>query len=213
MQEANQYKDLPNTSEEDEAFKQMENIGLKEMFTDMGKDLGVNAFETPVFSIVPPQMGETPTSVTAEQAQEIVEHHFRQHAPAPQPTLEQILKTIGEQFALLATVINQTKAQPEPLQETIELLLKQSDWFKDMVRSAVEDAFDVEDYAKEAVEDVVESKVDSYFNSSFDASDHFDFHDAVSDCVSDQIQDAVSDKIDDAVEEYMSNATITIQRS
>ena len=186
MQELNQYKDLPNTTEEDEA--------MKELFEKMGQDL------------------------TA------------QHAPIPQPSGEfphnpDITSTINniclQLHALFTTVIGQQQANttqpdttpPEPLQETIELLLKQSDWFKEMVRSAVEDAFDIEDYAKEAVEDVVESKVDSYFNSSFDASDHFDFSDAVSDCVSDQIHDAVSDKIDGAVEEYMSNATITIQRS
>lgn len=207
MQEANQYKDLPNTSEEDEAFKQMENIGLKEMFTDMGKDLGVNAFETPVFSIVPPQMGETPTSVTAEQAQEIVEHHFRQHAPAPQPTLEQILKTIGEQFALLATVITQQQGnspkENDSLQECVSTTLEQSDWFKEMVEEKVAD-MDFDD----TLEGQVERYCENYFSYSFDPKDHFDIGDAVAD----RVDDKIGDEVERAVEEYMSNATLTIEK-
>ena len=61
-------------------------------------------------------------------------------APEPQPSLEQILKTIGEQFALLSTVINQGNSPnttpPEgnqSLQETVSLTLQQAEWFKELV--------------------------------------------------------------------------------
>jgi hypothetical protein len=158
---------------------------------------------------------------TKEVLREILQ---TQHAPEPQPsaellhkpTLTDIVNNICTQLQLLTTIINQPKAQPEgaqeSLQETVGLVLQQADWFKDMVRGAVEDVFDLEDYAKNAVEEVVESEVESYFSNQFDPSHHFDFDDAVSDAVDDRIDGIVSDKIDDAVEGYMSGATITISK-
>lgn len=159
---------LPTTPEEDEAFKQMENIGMREMFAGMGQDL------------------------TA------------QHAPIPQPTCGQpvhnigdIINTICTQLQLLATVINQPKAQPDAtppegdhsLQETVELVFKQSDWFKDMI--------------KDEVESRVESEVEMYFERRFSPEDHFDFNDAVSNEVADRLDDVVRDRIDEAVEEQL----------
>ena len=147
------------------------------------------------------------------------------HAPEPQPSQvnpERLIEEMVAQFSislklLLTSVISQAKAQPveeksssnESLQETVALVLQQSDWFRTMVRHELV-GLDIEDIAKNAVESLVEDEVESYFSHSFDASDHFDFNDAVNDAVSDQIEDAVSDKIDEAVDEYMSNATITI---
>ena len=172
-------------------------VALKEMFAGMGQDL------------------------TA------------QHAPAPQPTcgqpvhnsnvspeavIDEMLFTIKQSLLLLATVINQPKAQPEgaqesqSLQHTVALVLQQSDWFKEMLHESIDAIFDIEDYAREAVQGVVENEVESYFSNSFDPTDHFDFNDAVQDAVSDQIDDVVSDKIDEAVDSYLSGATITISR-
>ena len=184
----NNTNNLPNTPEEDEA--------MKELFEKMGQDLtgkvpdlGVNAFETPAFSITP------------------------QHAPVPQPTqmgeplpnpdLSTIINTICAQLQLLATVINQHQPNTTPpegdhpsLQETIELTLQQADWFEKMV--------------KEAVEERVEYEVDSYFEHRFDPTDHFDFNDAVCNEVSDQIDDIVRDQLDDVVESKLKDAHITI---
>lgn len=126
----------------------------------------------------------------------------------PNPTLESILKTIGEQFALLSTVITQAKAQPNttppegnppPLQETIELVLQQSDWFAEMVRQEVM-SMDFDD----TLEGQVERYCENYFSYNFDPKDHFDIDGVIQDCV--------DDEIDQAVEEYMSNATLTIER-
>jgi hypothetical protein len=144
------------------------------------------------------------------------------HAPEPQPTLcestqtdlPSIINNICAQLQLLATVINQSKAQPEgnqSLQECVSLTLQQADWFKDLIRHELIGA-GIEDLAKDAVEEVVESEVESYFEHNFDPSYHFDFDDAVIDAVDDRIDGIVSDKIDDAVESYMSGATITISK-
>jgi hypothetical protein len=138
-----------------------------------------------------------------------------QHAPAPQPTLADIVNSICTQLQLLTTVLSQsqaeTKAGENSLQECVSTTLQQADWFKDLIRVELV-ALDLEKIAESAVESIVENEVESYFENRFDPSDHFDFGDAVSDCVSDQIDDVVSDKIDDAVDAYLSNATISISK-
>ena len=156
--------------------------------------------------------------------------HATQHAPAPQPSgenphnstvnpeavIDEMLYTIKQSLLLLATVINQPKAQPEgaqeSLQETVALVLQQSDWFKSLLRETIVAEVSLEDVVKDVVKDEVESAVESYFSNEFDPTDHFDFNDAVQDAVSDQIDDVVSDKIDEAVDAYLSGATISISK-
>lgn len=183
---------IPTTHEQDEEFKQMENIGLKEMFAGMGSDL--TGGKSNVFDAVPPQ----PTLCESTQ-----------------PTLADIINNICAQLQLLTSVINsfeEKSSSTQSLQECVSLTLQQADWFKEMVRGIVDDTYDFADYAKDAVQDVVEGEVESYFENSFDPTYHFDFDDAVSDAVDDRIDGIVSDKIDDAVESYMSGATITISK-
>ena len=135
-------------------------------------------------------------------------------APEPQPTLTDVINNICTQLQLLATVISQSKAQPEgenSLQECVALTLQQADWFHDLIRHELV-ALDIAEIAKDAVQEVVESEVDGYFENCFDVSNHFDFDDAVHDAVGDRIDDVVSDKIDDAVDAYLSNATISISK-
>ena len=157
---------LPTTTEEDEA--------MKELFEKMGQDL------------------------TA------------QHAPVPQPTLcestqtpdlSTIINTICTQLQLLATVIKQQpnttppEGDPPSLQETIALTLQQADWFKDMVREAVD------------------KEVEDYFDYRFDVSNYFDFGDAVSNEVHDRIDDAVRDHIDEAVADKVEEAVVERMQS
>jgi hypothetical protein len=139
--------------------------------------------------------------------------HATQHAPTPQPSGENphnigdIINTICTQLQLLATVINQPKAQPEgaqeSLQETVALVLQQSDWFKSMVRETIVDEVSLEDVVKDIVKDEVESAVESYFSNEFDPTYHFDFNDAVSSEVSDQLDDVVRDRLDEVVQEQL----------
>ena len=194
---------VPTTHQQDEEFKQMENIGLKEMFAGMGSDLTggkSNTFDVP-----------NPDAIQYT-------HGGTLGAPEPQPTLTDIVNNICTQLQLLTTIISQPKAQPEEgtnvpsLQECVSLTLQQADWFKEMVRGIIDDTYDFADYAENAVEHVVEKEVESYFDSSFNPEDHFDFGDAVSDAVDDRLDDVVSDKIDDAVDAYLTNATISISK-
>jgi hypothetical protein len=175
---------VPTTHEQDEEFKQMENIGLKEMFAGMGSDLTggkSNTFDAP-----------TPQPTLTDIINNIC-------------TQLQLLTSVISSF-------EEKSSSTQSLQECVSLTLQQADWFKEMVRGIVDDTYDFADYAKDAVQDVVENEVESYFENSFDPTYHFDFDDAVSDAVDDRIDGIVSDKIDDAVESYMSGATITISK-
>jgi hypothetical protein len=239
MQDLNQ---LPNTPEEDEAMDALAKlgggIGLKEVLFDYE-----NAPEVPketkdaivgVLHNAPPQ-----PSITKEQWMEYGMNnpisasaidYATQHAPDLQPSvgtnvpsLESVLQSIAEQFALLSTVIKggagnslSVEDQSKSLQDCVSLTLQQADWFKEMVRGIIDDTYDFEAHAEGAVETVVEKEVEHYFDTRFCPEDHFDFGDAVSDAVDDRLDDIVSDKIDDVVQEkfddFMENATITINK-
>jgi hypothetical protein len=184
--------DLPTTPEEDEA--------MKELFEKMGQDLANH-------------------EIAHQQAQQA-----RLDAVPPQPTTqvsaEALIEHMVAQFStnlklLLTTIINQPKAQPEgaqveeksssnaSLQETVELVLQQSDWFKSMVRETIVDEVSLEDVVKDIVKDEVESAVDTYFRNEFDPTYHFDFGDAVCSEVSDQLDDVVRDRLDEVVQEQL----------
>lgn len=240
MQDLNQ---LPNTPEEDEAMDALAKLGggvsLGEMFTDMGKalanhELAHQQAQQARLNNAPPQ-----PSITKEQWMEYNMNnpisasaidYATQHAPDLQPSvgtnvpsLESVLQSIAEQFALLSTVIKggagnslSVEDQSKSLQECVSLTLQQADWFKEMVRGIIDDTYDFEAHAEGAVETVVEKEVEHYFDTRFCPEDHFDFGDAVSDAVDDRLDDIVSDKIDDVVQEkfddFMENATITINK-
>jgi hypothetical protein len=208
---------VPTTHQQDEEFKQMENIGLKEVLFDYE-----NAPQ------VPRETKEVMQAIVANMAipnPDAIQytHGGTLGAPEPQPTpigtdvpdLWIVVNNLGAQLQLLATVIKEkqgnSQAQDQSLQECVSLTLKQADWFKDLIRHELIGG-GIEDLAKDAVQDIVESEVESYFENNFDPTYHFDFDDAVSDAVDDRIDGIVSDKIDDAVEGYMSNATITITK-
>jgi hypothetical protein len=182
---------LPTTPEEDEAFKQMENIGLKEMFADMGKDL--TAQHAPV-----PQ----PTLCESTQTSQV----------NPEAVIEHMVAQFSTNLRLLlTTIITQPKAQPETtppeganLQDCVEQVLQQAVWFAKMV--------------EEQVESRVEFEVESYFERQFDPTDHFDFgdaisnevHDRIDDAVRDHIDEAVADKIEEVVAEKLESASVSI---
>jgi hypothetical protein len=135
-----------------------------------------------------------------------------QHAPEPQPTLcestqtpdlSTIINTICTQLQLLATVIKQQPNTTPPegvqgsLQETVALVLKQSDWFKDMVAEAVEESIDNGNF-EDAVSSQVGSCVDSYFCHEFSLDDHCDVNSMVSDKVDDCLEEVVAEKLESA---------------
>ena len=181
---------LPTTPEEDEAFKQMENIGMREMFAGMGQDL---TGKVPVMNIS--DGGRTVQYQTAPNATTPQPSGENPHNSqvSPEAVIDEMLFTIKQSLLLLSTVISQSKAQPEggenSLQECVSTTLEQADWFTDMV--------------KEEVERRVESEVETYFERRFSPEDHFDFGDAISNEVDDRLDDVVRDRLDEAVEEQL----------
>ena len=169
------------TAEEDEAFKELE------------KQLGTPVPTQPTPSITDGTLApNTPTGTSV-------------------PDINTIINNICTQLQLLATVISQHHANttpPEgdhPLQETVELVLQQSEWFENMVKEAVEEEFSNVSFTDE-IRQEVENDVSDYFNYRFDPSDHFDMSDLVSEAVSEHIGDEVESRIDDAIEAYMADA-------
>ena len=211
---------------DDQALQDMAKLGgvdpLSEMFTQMGRDLA--SHELAHQQVQQARLDAPPHPFKdAFKVEPVSLDEWMQHASKPQPTtgtdVPTIINTICTQLQLLATVISQSKAQPESnpnitLQETLSLTLQQADWFKDLIRHELV-ALDIESIAKDAVEDIVENEVESYFDHRFDPSDHFDFGDAVCSEVSDQIDDVVRDRVMDSLEEVvaekLSEASIKVE--
>jgi hypothetical protein len=148
--------------------------------------------------------------------QDILNNMAIPHAPEPQPSeidpmalIEEMMSQFSIKLKLLATVISQSKAQPDAgeksLQECLSLTLQQADWFKDLIRHELV-ALDIAEIAKDAVEDIVENEVESYFDHRFSPEDHFDFGDAVENAVDDRLDDVVRDRLDDVVQEQLDEA-------
>jgi hypothetical protein len=186
---------------------------MHKMFQQMGGDL--TGGKTNTFSVTDEAcaLGQTIADNTRLEAQA-----GTLDAPEPQPTLTDVINTICAQLQLLATIISQSKAQPDAgeksLQECLSLTLQQADWFKDLIRHELV-ALDIAEIAKDAVEDIVENEVESYFDHRFSPEDHFDFGDAVENAVDDRLDDVVRDRVMDSLEEVvaekLSEASIKVE--
>jgi DNA-binding protein Fis len=149
-----------------------------------------------------------PTTTEEEEAMNAITQASAEVLHKPQPDLEQILKTIGEQFALLSTVINQSKAQPEgdqSLQDCVDAVLEQAGWVGEKLDKAVVEYMDNEVSWSEAVADPVSEAVNNYFSYEFTLTDHCDIDDIVADKVDDRLEEMVNEKL----QEMLSTATIT----
>lgn len=119
------------------------------------------------------------------------------NAPDPTPpTLEEIVQNICTQLQLLATVINQTKAQPnttppegdQSLQECVSTTLQQAEWFKEVVEEKIGDMdFDYQ----------IESAVETHFSNSFCLDDHVDFESEVSSRLEEIVEEKLADLLDE----------------
>jgi hypothetical protein len=168
---------LPTTTEEDEA--------MKELFEKMGQDLTAQHAPVPQPTLCEPT--QTPDLST------IINTICTQL---------QLLSTIISQPKAQPET-TPPEGDPPSLQETIALTLQQADWFKSMVRETIVNEVSLEDVVKDIVKGEVESEVDGYFRNEFDPTYHFDFGDAVSSEVSDQLDDVVRDRLDEVVQEQL----------
>ncbi len=153
-----------------------------------------------------------PTTAEEEEAMNAITQASAEvlHNPVAQPDLEQILKTISEQFSLLSTVImNQSKAQPNPtppeMQACVDAVLEQAGWVGDKIDKAVGEYIENEVSWADIVHDPVSNAVEYYFDHGFSLTDHCDIHDIVEDKVDDKLHDLVNEKL----QEMLSTATIT----
>ena len=124
--------------------------------------------------------------------------------PQPEPTLEGIVQNICTQLQLLATVINQTKAQPnttppegdQSLQECVSTTLQQAEWFKEVVEEKIGDMdFDYQ----------IESAVETHFSNSICLDDHVDITAEVESKVEDIAEDLLRDIVEERLAEIVSN--------
>ena len=150
-----------------------------------------------------------PTTTEEEEAMNTITKASAEvlHNTQPQPNFEQILKTISEQFALLSTVINQSKAQPDgdqSLQECVGAVLEQAEWFKEKVEKNVETLVDDMDHTY-----AIESAVETHFSNSFSLDDHVDITAEVESRVEDIAEDLLRDIVNEKLQEMLSTATIT----
>jgi len=162
---------------------------------------------------------------TKEALREIL---HTQHATTPQPSGENphkpsqvnpeaVIEDMVAKFSislrlLLTTVISQSKAQPEgaqeSLQETVALVLQQSDWFKSMVHERAEELVDDKDFDYQ-----IESAVETHFSNSFSLDDHVDItaevESKVEDIAEDLLKDIVQEQLEEVVAEKLKNLRIT----
>jgi hypothetical protein len=139
-----------------------------------------------------------------------VQYATPQFSPQPsaevlhKPDVTTIINNICEQLSLLATVINQTKAQPhaedQSLQECVQLVLTQGSWVKHAINEKVEELLDDKDFSYE-----IESAVETHFSNSFSLDDHVDITAEVESRVTEIVEEQLSDLLD----EKLRNVRIT----
>jgi hypothetical protein len=135
-----------------------------------------------------------------------------QHAPAPQPTLADIVNSVCTQLQLLTTVLSQsqaeTKAGENSLQECVSTTLQQADWFKEMVEEKIETLVDDMDHSYG-----IENAVETHFSNSFSLDDHVDItaevESKVEDIAEDLLKDIVQEQLEEVVAEKLKNLRIT----
>jgi hypothetical protein len=145
-----------------------------------------------------------PTTAEEEEAMNAITQASAEVLHKPQPDLEQILKTISEQFALLSTVIQPNPTPPE-MQACVDAVLEQAGWVGEKLDKAVTDYIDNEVSWAEVTSDLVREGVNNFFSYEFSLDDHCNIDDIVADKVDDRLEEIVNEKL----QEMLSTATIT----
>lgn len=167
---------IPTTKEEEEA------MDTAIMQQELNKITGENSLQQTIQGVTGAQYTLMDTS---PESQEVVN----------------IINTICTQLQALSSVINnlrkQAQSQPtQSLQDTVELVLTQSKWFKELFTEEFENQ--VGD-----MNSTIEGRVDAFFSHAFDIRDYADVDGIVSDKVDDELSDIVEDKLSDIVEEKL----------
>jgi glycerate kinase len=180
---------LPTTPEEDEAMdtlaKQQESNAVLE--TIQG---ATGAQYTPIdFKQFEGQTNESKTIITAP------------------PTVQELAQQLTQTFNQLITAIAnlQTQAQPvsEGLEETVDTVLQNADWFANKVDEKLDELIDDHDFDYE-----IERAVENHFGD-FCLEDHVDVSSEIESIVDDRLDDMVQEKVEEILREKLSTATIS----
>ena len=197
------------TPEEDEAFKALEqalenrkifdNIqpATKEDFMEQGVIQGATGAQyTPIdFKQFEGQTNESKTIITAPPTEyDIKIRHQLNH-------LSVALNS------LIETLLEQHKQQPQPvsegLEETVDTVLQNADWFANKVDEKLDELIDDHDFDYE-----IERAVENHFGD-FCLEDHVDVSSEIESIVDDRLDDMVQEKVEEILREKLSTATIS----
>jgi len=191
------------TPEEDEAFKALEqalenrkifdNIqpATKEDFMEQGVIQGATGAQyTPIdFKQFEGQTNESKTIITAP------------------PTVLELTQQLTQSFATLINAILALQAQPQPvsegLEETVDTVLQNADWFANKVDEKLDELVDDHDFDYE-----IERAVENHFGD-FCLEDHVDVSSEIESIVDDRLDEMVQEKVEEILREKLSTATIS----
>jgi hypothetical protein len=207
MQDLN---NIPVTKEEDEAMDALSRLGagvpldVEKLAIESGVLVANKEYTTWTDYDAVHQLAKFAQAVVKESNPTTQDILNNMAIPQPEPTLEGIVQNICTQLQLLATVINQTKAQPnttppegdQSLQECVSTTLQQAEWFKEVVEEKIGDMdFDYQ----------IESAVETHFSNSFCLDDHVDITAEVESKVEDIAEDLLRDIVEERLAEIVSN--------
>ena len=161
-----------------------------------------------------------PTTAEEEEAMNAITQasaevlHNNQTQLDPQRIIDEMVAQFSIKLSLLLTtvIMNQTKAQPnttppegdQSLQDCVDAVLEQAEWFKEKVEEKVERLIDDMDHTY-----AIETAVETHFSNSFSLDDHVDITAEVESRVEDIAEDLLRDIVTEKLQEMLSTATIT----
>jgi hypothetical protein len=122
-------------------------------------------------------------------------------------SINQLVQQLTQTFnQLINTLAHQYKAQQpsEKLNDTVDTVLGNAEWFKEMVGDQVEALIDGMDHSYG-----IESAVEDHFNNSFCLEDHVDVSSEVENVVENVVENQIDDVVERVLQEKLRNITIT----
>ena len=164
----------------------------------------MDTISTTIQGVTGAQYTPMDTSPQAQQNQQAIEQLLNNLTY----TIQAIIKLSVEKYK---QPVSTPPAEQTNLQDTVETVLDNAEWFKYMVEERASEA--ASNYLEDKNFDyAIESAVGNYFDD-FSLEDHVDVADLVNDAVEDRLSDIVDERLEDMVNEKMEamikTATIT----
>jgi len=155
-------------------------------------------------------VGTTPTSTPNDTKRHGSSIYPMDTSPQAQELSNLFVNLTSTMQAIIKLCVEtQTKEQPsKELNETVDTVLSEADWLKEMVDKRVEDLVDDKDFAYE-----INSEVEDWFSNSFSLDDHVDItaevESKVEDIAEDLLKDIVEERLAEIVSDKLQNLRIT----